>query len=183
MTKVFIDGEAGTTGLQIRERLANMPAVQVLSIAHDQRKNPDAKRDLLSAADVVILNDEGKVTEVYAAHDSGRVINPIAIQGQIEGGVLDGASRIAIQMAHRMMAVVALGYLLWLAMRLFRLPGMRPWGAGLGLLALVQVALGVLNVKLALPLAVAVLHNAGALALLFVLVTLLARLKEPEPLA
>ena len=99
------------------------------------------------------------------------------------GGVLDGASRIAIQMAHRMMAVVALGYLLWLAMRLFRLPGMRPWGAGLGLLALVQVALGVLNVKLALPLAVAVLHNAGALALLFVLVTLLARLKEPEPLA
>ena len=40
-----------------------------------------------------------------------------------------------------------------------------------------------LNVKLALPLAVAVLHNAGALALLFVLVTLLARLKEPEPLA
>ena len=100
-----------------------------------------------------------------------------------EGGVLDGASRIAIQMAHRMMAVVALGYLLWLAMRLFRLPGMRPWGAGLGLLALVQVALGVLNVKLALPLAVAVLHNAGALALLFVLVTLLARLKEPEPLA
>ena len=100
-----------------------------------------------------------------------------------EGGVLDGASRIAIQMAHRMMAVVALGYLLWLAMRLFRLPGMRPWSAGLGLLALLQVALGVLNVKLALPLAVAVLHNAGALALLFVLVTLLARLKEPEPLA
>ena len=42
------------------------------------------------ATHVVILNDEGKVTEVYAAHDSGRVINPIAIQGQIEGGVLMG---------------------------------------------------------------------------------------------
>ena len=100
-----------------------------------------------------------------------------------EGGVLDGASRIAIQMAHRLMALVALAYLLWLALRLFRLPGMRPWGAGVGGLALLQVALGILNVKLALPLPVAVLHNAGALALLFVLVTLLARLKEPESLA
>ncbi len=100
-----------------------------------------------------------------------------------EGGVLDGASRIAIQMAHRLMAVVAVAYLLWLALRLFRLPGMRPWGAGLGALVLLQFTLGVLNVKLALPLPVAVLHNAGALALLFVLVTLLARLKGPGALA
>ncbi len=38
-----------------------------------------------------------------------------------------------------------------------------------------------LNVKLALPLPVAVMHNGGAVALLFVLVTLLARLKEPGP--
>ena len=68
-------------------------------------------------------------------------------------------------------------------MRLFRLPGMRPWGAGLGALVLLQFTLGVLNVKLALPLPVAVLHNAGALALLFVLVTLLARLKGPGALA
>ncbi len=42
------------------------------------------------ATHVVILNDEGKVTEVYAAHDSGKVINPTSIQGQIEGGVLMG---------------------------------------------------------------------------------------------
>ncbi|MBR2700219.1 MAG: selenium-dependent xanthine dehydrogenase, partial [Clostridia bacterium] len=40
------------------------------------------------ATHVVVLDDEGRVTEVYAAHDSGRVVNPIAIQGQIEGGVL-----------------------------------------------------------------------------------------------
>ena len=40
------------------------------------------------ATHVVILDDDGKVTAVYAAHDSGRVVNPIAIQGQIEGGVL-----------------------------------------------------------------------------------------------
>ena len=40
------------------------------------------------ATHVVILDDDGQVKSVYAAHDSGRVVNPIAIQGQIEGGVL-----------------------------------------------------------------------------------------------
>ena len=47
-------------------------------------------------------------------------------------------------------------------------------------LVLLQVTLGVLNVKLALPLVVAVMHSGGAVALLFVLVTLLARLRAPE---
>ena len=42
------------------------------------------------ASNVVILDDEGKVTDVYAAYDAGKVINPISIQGQIEGGVLMG---------------------------------------------------------------------------------------------
>ncbi len=42
------------------------------------------------ATHVVILDDDGKVKEVHAAHDSGKVVNPIAIQGQIEGGVLMG---------------------------------------------------------------------------------------------
>ncbi len=42
------------------------------------------------ATHVVVLDEEGRVSEVYAAHDSGKVVNPIAIQGQIEGGVLMG---------------------------------------------------------------------------------------------
>lgn len=42
------------------------------------------------AAHVVILDDAGRVSEVYAAHDSGKVVNPTSIQGQIEGGVLMG---------------------------------------------------------------------------------------------
>ncbi|HIY21846.1 MAG TPA: selenium-dependent xanthine dehydrogenase [Candidatus Flavonifractor merdigallinarum] len=42
------------------------------------------------ATHVVILDDEGRVKEVYAAHDSGKVVNPTSIQGQIEGGVLMG---------------------------------------------------------------------------------------------
>ena len=40
------------------------------------------------ATHVVILDDDGQVKAVYAAHDSGKVVNPTAIQGQIEGGVL-----------------------------------------------------------------------------------------------
>ena len=42
------------------------------------------------ATHVVVLDDEGKVKEVWAAHDSGKVVNPTSIQGQIEGGVLMG---------------------------------------------------------------------------------------------
>lgn len=97
-----------------------------------------------------------------------------------EGGVLDGASRIAIQMAHRIVAMLVAGYLLVLSWRLLRIPGMRGWGVGIVVLLLAQVGLGILNVKLALPLPVAVAHNGGAALLLFTLVSLLARLRKPE---
>ncbi|MGY1521051.1 COX15/CtaA family protein [Luteimonas sp. A482] len=96
-----------------------------------------------------------------------------------EGGVLDGASRIAIQMAHRLFAVVAAATLLLLSWRTMRTPGLRAWALVLALLTIAQVLLGVLNVKLSLPLPVAVLHNGGAALLLFLLVSLLARLRRP----
>lgn len=97
-----------------------------------------------------------------------------------EGGVLDGAARIAIQMTHRIVATLVAAYLLVLSWRLLRIPGMRGWGVGIVALLLAQVGLGILNVKLALPLPVAVAHNAGAALLLFTLVSLLARLRKPE---
>ena len=97
-----------------------------------------------------------------------------------EGGILDNQARIAIQLAHRLMAVLVFGHLLAVAIRLLRGPGLRGWGALLGLLLCAQVGLGIANVLLSLPLNVAVLHNAGATALLFVLVSLLARLRAPD---
>ncbi|NOU07858.1 MAG: N-acetyl-gamma-glutamyl-phosphate reductase, partial [Hyphomicrobiaceae bacterium] len=52
---IFIDGEAGTTGLEIRNRLAKIPAITVKSIAADKRKDPVARQALMREVDLVVL--------------------------------------------------------------------------------------------------------------------------------
>ncbi|MEA2858126.1 MAG: N-acetyl-gamma-glutamyl-phosphate reductase [Methylobacteriaceae bacterium] len=61
VAKVFIDGEAGTTGLEIREKLAGRRDIDIVSIAAERRKDKDAKRELLTQVDAVVLclPDEG----------------------------------------------------------------------------------------------------------------------------
>lgn len=55
MKKVFIDGSAGTTGLRIRERLADRHDIELTVLPEALRKDPAARRDALNAADVAFL--------------------------------------------------------------------------------------------------------------------------------
>ena len=78
VAKIFIDGEAGTTGLQIRERLAGRRDLEVISIAQDKRKDQDERKRLLNLADVAILclPDDAAKESVSLIENTPPVIEP-----------------------------------------------------------------------------------------------------------
>lgn len=53
--RIFIDGEAGTTGLQIRTRLENRNDIEIISLSEQNRKDANARRDMLNSVDLAIL--------------------------------------------------------------------------------------------------------------------------------
>ena len=76
--KIFIDGEAGTTGLQIRERLQGRRDLEMLSIDPDRRKDERARGELLNTADVVVLclpDDAARQAVSLIDSNSTRVID------------------------------------------------------------------------------------------------------------
>lgn len=55
MTKIFIDGSAGTTGLRIRERLSERSDLSLITLSEEKRKDLDARREALNSADIAFL--------------------------------------------------------------------------------------------------------------------------------
>jgi len=88
--KVFIDGEAGTTGLQIKARLEGRGDIELLHLSESDRKNLERRRDMLNAADLAILclpDDAAREAVALIDNPDTRVIDPSTAHRTAEGWV------------------------------------------------------------------------------------------------
>ena len=80
--KIFIDGQSGTTGIQVSDRLTNHDDISILKIDPDDRKNPNAKKLLMKESDVTLLclPDGAVADSVQLAKESGtRIIDASSV--------------------------------------------------------------------------------------------------------
>jgi cytochrome c oxidase assembly protein subunit 15 len=97
-----------------------------------------------------------------------------------EGGVLDAPARTAIQLAHRIGALLVFGHVAFaVVQRALRYAPTRAYAYVIGAALLAQIGLGIANVRLGLPLPVATAHNGMAALLLVSLLALLVRMRNP----
>ncbi len=107
--KIFIDGEHGTTGLQIRTLLAGREDLEVISIPTERRKEREARAEYLNAADVAILclpDDAARESVSLIENDTTRVIDASTAHRVAEGWTygfaeMDKAQPAAIASARR----------------------------------------------------------------------------------
>lgn len=89
-TSIFIDGAAGTTGLQIRERLEGRPGFALITLDDAQRKDAAARAQALNDADVVILclpDDAARESVAMIRNDRTRVIDASTAHRVADGWV------------------------------------------------------------------------------------------------
>jgi len=98
-----------------------------------------------------------------------------------EGGVLDASARTAIQLVHRIGALLVFGHVAFaVVQRALRYAPTRAYACAVALALLAQIGLGIANVRLGLPLPVATAHNGMAALLLVALLALLVRVRRAE---
>jgi N-acetyl-gamma-glutamyl-phosphate reductase len=106
---VFIDGEAGTTGLQIRQRLEGRSDLELLSIAPDRRKDAAVRAELLNGADAVVLclpDDAARQAVGLITNNHVRVIDASTAHRVAEGWTfgfpeMEAGQRTMIAASHR----------------------------------------------------------------------------------
>lgn len=90
LAKIFIDGEAGTTGLQIAARLVERADIKLLQIDPARRKEADARREALNAADIAILclpDDAAREAVALVENSTTRIIDASTAHRAVDGWV------------------------------------------------------------------------------------------------